>query len=46
MYQNATDCVEINRGKKTFSDTVYMLTQTLCRLAPRPPALSVFPPPL
>lgn len=35
MYQNATVCVEIKRGKEnTFSVTVYTLRQTLCVLLP------------
>jgi hypothetical protein len=42
MYKNATDCVEIKRGKM-FSVALYMLRQTLCCLAPPCPFSLLFP---
>jgi hypothetical protein len=42
VHENATDCVEIKRGK-VFSITLHRLRQTLCRLAPPCPFHLLFP---
>jgi hypothetical protein len=42
LYENATDCVEIKRGNM-FLVVLYILRQTLCRLAPPCPFHLLFP---